>query len=96
MPIKAKNAVACEGERLRQKWLYELNLLKNQIENNEKLFNMTSDFDLIAYAIHEKAALQHRYSYILKLIKDYDGALEKQKKQPNVCASLMVLEEATT
>ncbi|MBP1556863.1 MAG: DUF2508 family protein [Oscillospiraceae bacterium] len=63
-----------EGAKTREKWSQELKSLKEQLDNNESLFNMTDDFDVTAYTIHERAALEARYSYLIRLIRTYDEA----------------------
>ena len=37
-----------EGAKTREKWSQELKMLKEQLDNNESLFNMTDDFDITA------------------------------------------------
>lgn len=71
--LKKENVVD-EGALAREKWSQELRLLKQQLDNNETLFNMTDDFDITAYTIHERAALEARYSYLIRLIRAYDEA----------------------
>jgi len=58
----------------REKWISELNKVKNELDSNEMLFNMTDDFNLTEYAIHKNAALEARYSYLMRLIRRYDEA----------------------
>ena len=61
-------------DKRREKWLDELAEVKNALDSNEMLFNMTDDFNLTEYAIHKKAALEARYSYLMRLIRKYDEA----------------------
>ena len=56
----------------REKWLAELKQIKSELEANEALFNMTDDFDLTDYTIHERTALEARYSYLIRLIRSLD------------------------
>ncbi|HWP51166.1 MAG TPA: hypothetical protein VN626_05650 [Clostridia bacterium] len=46
--------------------------MKQQLDDNEQLFNMTDDFDITAYTIHERTALEFRYRYLIRLIRAYD------------------------
>ena len=69
-----------EGAKTREKWSQELKSLKEQLDNNESLFNMTDDFDVTAYTIHERAALEARYSYLIRLIRTYDEAHSAAKQ----------------
>ena len=71
---KKQNTKEDESIRMREKWAQELRQLKQQLDNNEMLFNMTDDFDVTAYTIHERAALEAQYSYLIRLIRAYDEA----------------------
>ena len=62
------------GDPRRNRWLTELDQVKIELDSNEMLFNMTDDFNLTEYAIHKKAALEARYSYLMRLIRKYDEA----------------------
>jgi len=61
-----------EKDSMREKWLCELQEVKNELDANDMLFNMTDDFNLADYAIHKKTALEARYSYLIRLIRKYD------------------------
>lgn len=81
MNFRLKKAEAVdEGAQRREKWSQELKILKEQLDNNETLFNMTDDFDITAYTIHERAALEARYSYLIRLIRAYDEAHHEKEK----------------
>lgn len=71
---------------IREQWMQEIWLLKQQLDNNEQLFNMTDDFDITAYTIHERAALEFRYSYLFRLIRAYD---ETHTQEVNIPALTM-------
>lgn len=71
---------------MREQWMQEIWLLKQQLDNNEQLFNMTDDFDITAYTIHERAALEFRYSYLFRLIRAYD---ESHTQKVNIPALTM-------
>ncbi|MFV0497646.1 MAG: hypothetical protein ACK5L0_05715 [Candidatus Fimivivens sp.] len=71
---------------VREQWMQEIWLLKQQLDNNEQLFNMTDDFDITAYTIHERTALEFRYSYLFRLIRAYDAA---QNEEANIPALTM-------
>lgn len=75
-----KQETVDEGAKTREKWSQELKMLKEQLDNNESLFNMTDDFDVTAYTIHERAALEARYSYLIRLIRAYDEAHSASKQ----------------
>jgi hypothetical protein len=49
---------------------------KIELENIDKLFNNTSDPDLIEYAIYEQYAAKLKFSYLIKKIKDKKITLE--------------------
>jgi len=68
----------------REKWLSELRGIKNDLDANEMLFNMTSDFDLTDYVIHQRTALEARYSYLIRLIRTYDEATSSFESESNV------------
>ena len=68
----------------REKWLSELRGIKNDLDANEVLFNMTSDFDLTDYAIHQRTALEARYSYLIRLIRTYDEAITTSAAEANI------------
>lgn len=57
---------------MREQWMQEIWQLKQQLDDNEQLFNMTDDFDITAYTIHERTALEFRYRYLIRLIRAYD------------------------
>ena len=59
---------------MREQWMQEIWQLKQQLDDNEQLFNMTDDFDITAYTIHERTALEFRYRYLIRLIRAYDEA----------------------
>lgn len=63
--ILAKPAVS-EDEKL----LIELSDLRYQIEVCNERFNLLSDDDLTEACIYELSALQSRYRYLLKRVKD--------------------------
>lgn len=63
-----------ERDPQRERWLNELEQVKNEMDGNDMLFNMTDDYNLTEYAIHKKAALEARYSYLMRLIRRYDEA----------------------
>lgn len=64
---------ALEKPDLRGEWIKELRQIKHLMENNEKLFNMTCDFDVTDYTIHERNALNTRYRYLLRCIRACDA-----------------------
>lgn len=63
-----------ENAGMRDKWMQEIWQLKQRLDDNEQLFNMTEDFDITAYTIHERTALEFRYRYLIRLIRAYDEA----------------------
>ena len=63
-----------QTDDVRKAWVKELHYVKQQLDNNDRLFNMTSDFDVTDYTIHERTALFARYSYLLRCIRDFDSA----------------------
>ena len=71
----------------REKWLSELRGIKNELASNEILFNMTSDFDLTDYTIHQKTAHEARYSYLIRLIRTYDDAINTSKEEAEISNS---------
>jgi len=85
MNILAKFRRRKEIERpQREKWLSEIAEVKNELDSNEMLFNMTDDFNLTEYAIHKKAALESRYSYLMRLIRRYDECCANKTHDGNV------------
>ena len=61
-----------KAEDIRKVWVNELHQLKKQLDNNDRLFNMTSDFDITDYTIHKRTALFAQYRYLIKCIRDFD------------------------
>ncbi|MEG2204677.1 MAG: DUF2508 family protein [Oscillospiraceae bacterium] len=50
----------------------EVEQIKRQLDNNERLFNMTCDSDVTDYTIHERNALNTRFRYFCRLIRELD------------------------
>ncbi len=75
MRLQNKAVPAEDGNAgMREQWMQEIWQLKQQLDDNEQLFNMTDDFDITAYTIHERTALEFRYRYLIRLIRAYDEA----------------------
>lgn len=54
----------------RDELLNEMERLKELIENNEQVFNSTTDEELIDAVIYEQISLRHRFAYLLKTAKE--------------------------
>lgn len=54
----------------RDELLNEMERLKELIENNEQVFNITTDEELIDAVIYEQISLRHRFAYLLKTAKE--------------------------
>ena len=50
--------------------LNEMEYLKELIEKNEQVFNITTDEDLIDAVIYEQISLRHRFAHLLKTAKE--------------------------
>jgi len=50
--------------------LNEMERLKELIEKNEQVFNITTDEDLIDAVIYEQISLRHRFAHLLKTAKE--------------------------
>ena len=77
-PVPAEDA----DTKMREKWMQEIWQLKQQLDDNEQLFNMTDDFDITAYTIHERTALEFRYRYLIRLIRAHDEARAQKVNVP--------------
>lgn len=83
--MRLQNKTAPEGDSnagMREQWMQEIWQLKQQLDDNEQLFNMTDDFDITAYTIHERTALEFRYRYLIRLIRAYDEAQAQKANIP--------------
>lgn len=50
--------------------LEEMERLKELIEKNEQVFNITTDEELIDAVIYEQISLKHRFAHLLKTAKE--------------------------
>lgn len=84
---RSQAAAAPGSASPREAWLKELTEIRGQLDNNERLFNMTSDFDVTDYTIHERNALHTRYRFLLRQIKDYDATVAGPEEQPRAAVN---------
>ncbi len=50
--------------------LIEMEHLKELMEKNEQVFNLTTDEELIDAVIYEQISLKHRFAHLLKTAKE--------------------------
>lgn len=55
-------------------WVSELNGVRRDIENARMRFNMATEEELIDQCVYELNALQSRYTYFLRLIRESHGS----------------------
>ena len=79
LPHNKKDCDAIKPDELKE-FLNVLHEAKQNLENVQKLFNSTSDPDLIEYAIYEEYAAKLMVSYLVKKAK------ERNIKLPNYIA----------
>jgi len=60
------------GERA--ELLRDLRSTEDRLEENDRFFNFAAAPELTDYAIHERCALLARHSYLMRLIREIDGA----------------------
>ncbi len=72
-PKKQRDAQADARRLLRNEWAQEVKQIRLMLELNEQIFNMTDDMDVTEYVIFEYNALQTRYRYLLRQIREADA-----------------------
>lgn len=71
--FRKKNGRATPRQEERQEMMESLAQTRVQINQAYTGFNNTADPDLIESYVYEINALQSRYSYLLRMIKELDG-----------------------